>query len=677
MNKNISEEKMNNQSIELKSINTIRLLAADAVQKANSGHPGMPMGMAPVAYMLYKNLLNHNPKNSKWLNRDRFILSGGHGSMLLYSVLHLSGYDVSLEDLKNFRQWGSKTPGHPEYGHTDGVETTSGPLGQGFTNAVGMSVAQKHLAAIFNKAGFKILDHFVYVEAGDGDLMEGISHEAASFAGHNKLGNLILFYDSNKITIDGNISLSSSDDAAKRFEAYNWHVQTVEDANNLEALQNAVQMAKYVIDKPSIIITKSIIGFGSPNKQGNSSSHGAPLGENEIILVKRNFGFPEDEKFYVPTEVTEHFADLINKGADLESKWNDLFEKYSEKYPAEAELFIKVMNGNFGVDWKNLMPKFENYGEAMATRNSSQTVLNAIAPALPTLFGGSADLTPSNNTDVKIWKDFTSETPEGSYIHYGIREFAMAAIMNGMAIYGGVIPYGGTFLVFSDYLRPALRIASLSKIKMIYVFTHDSIGVGEDGPTHQPVEHFAALRSIPGVVFLRPADANETSEAWSYAIAHKGGPVAIALTRQKLTILDRTKYAPANGLHKGGYVIKDVVGTPDLIIMASGSEVEISIKAAEELGNTGIKTRVVSFPSWEVFENQSEEYKNSVLPNEVRARLSVEAGVKFGWEKYVGLDGSSISLEHFGASAPAEKLFEEFGFTVANIVSEGKKITNK
>ena len=668
---------MNNQSIEFKSINTIRLLAAEGVQKANSGHPGMPMGMAPVAYLLYKNLMNHNPKNSKWLNRDRFILSGGHGSMLLYSILHLSGYDVSLEDLKNFRQWGSKTPGHPEFGHTDGVETTSGPLGQGFTNAVGMSVAQKHLAAIFNKDDFKILDHFIYVEAGDGDLMEGISHEAASFAGHNKLDNLILFYDSNKITIDGNISLSNSDDAAKRFEAYNWHVQTVEDANNLEALQNAVQMAKYVVDKPSIIITKSIIGFGSPNKQGTSSSHGAPLGENEIVLVKRNFNFPEDEKFYVPSEVSEHFAELINKGAELESKWNNLFEKYSEKYPAEAELFIKVMNGNFGVDWKNLMPKFENYGEAMATRNSSQTVLNAIAPVLPTLFGGSADLTPSNNTDVKIWKDFTPETPEGSYIRYGIREFAMAAIMNGMSIYGGVIPYGGTFLVFSDYLRPALRIAALSKIKMIYVFTHDSIGVGEDGPTHQPIEHFAALRSIPGVVFIRPADANETAEAWSYAIEHKGGPVAIALTRQKLKILDRTKYASANGLQKGAYVIKDVVGTPDLLILASGSEVEISIKAAEELDNSGIKTRVVSFPSWEVFENQSEEYKNSVLPNEVRARISVEAGVKFGWEKYVGLDGRSISLEHFGASAPAEKLFEEFGFTVANIVSEGKKTTKK
>ena len=668
---------MNNQSIEVKSINTIRLLAAEGVQKANSGHPGMPMGMAPVAYLLYKDIMNHNPKNSKWLNRDRFILSGGHGSMLLYSILHLSGYNISLDDLKNFRQWGSKTPGHPELGRTDGVETTTGPLGQGLANAIGMAVAQKHLAGIFNKDNFKILNHFIYVEAGDGDLMEGLSHEVSSFAGHNKLGNVILFYDCNSITIDGNISLSNSDDAAMRFESYNWHVQIIEDANDLEAIKNAVKSAKIVVDKPTIIITKSVIGFGSPNKQGTSSSHGSPLGENEIILVKRNFGFPEDKKFYIPTEVSKHFAELINKGAELENEWNNLFAKYSTKYPKEASLFIKVMHGDFGESWKNLVPKFENYGDGMATRNSSQTVLNAIAPALPTFFGGSADLTPSNNTDVKGWNDFTPSTREGSYIRYGIREFAMATIMNGMSIYGGVIPYGGTFLVFSDYLRPALRIASLSNVKVIYVFTHDSIGVGEDGPTHQPIEHFAALRSIPGVVFIRPADANETSEAWRYAISHKGSPVAIGLTRQKLTILDRSKYSPANGLQKGGYVIKDANGIPDLLIMASGSEVEISIKAAEELDNAGIKTRVISFPSFEIFEKQSEEYKNFVLPKEIRARLSVEAGVKFGWEKYVGLDGSSISLEHFGASAPAEKLFEEFGFTVANIVSEAKKITGK
>ncbi len=668
---------MENQKIETKSINTIRLLAAEAIQKAKSGHPGLPMGMAPVAYLLYKEVMKHNPRNSKWLNRDRFILSGGHGSMLLYSILHLSGYDISLEDLKNFRQWGSKTPGHPEFGSTDGVETTTGPLGQGLANAIGMAVAQKHLAAIFNKEDYKILDHFIYVEAGDGDLMEGLSHEVASFAGHNKLGNVVLFYDDNKITIDGDISLSNSDDAAKRFEAYNWHVQTVEDGTDLDALNKAVEVAKSVTDKPSIIITKTIIGYGSPNKQGTAAAHGAPLGDDEIVLVKRNFGFPEDEKFFVPTEVKEHFAELIEKGEKLEKEWNELFANYSEKYPEEAKLFTQVMSGDFGDEWKKLVPHFDNYGEGMATRSSSQVALNAVAPALPTLFGGSADLTPSNNTAVKGWKDFTPETPEGSYIRYGIREFAMAAMMNGMAVYGGVLPYGGTFMVFSDYLRPTLRIASLSKLKMIYVFTHDSIGVGEDGPTHQPVEHAAALRSIPGVVFIRPSDANETAQAWKFAIEYNDAPVALALTRQNLTIIDRKKYASEEGVQKGAYVVKDSDGTPDLIIMASGSELEISIKAADELDATGVKTRVVSFPSWEIFEMQSDEYKESVLPNNVRARLSVEAGLQFGWEKYVGLDGSSISIEHFGASGPQAKLFEEYGFTVANIVAKGKKLTAK
>jgi len=665
---------MSNQTIEAKSINTIRLLSAEAIQKANSGHPGLPMGMAPVAYLLFKNIMKHNPKNSKWLNRDRFVLSGGHGSMLLYSILHLSGYDISLDDLKNFRQWESKTPGHPEFGRTDGVETTTGPLGQGLANAIGMAVAQKHLAALFNKDGYKILDHFIYAEAGDGDLMEGLSHEVASFAGHNKLGNMILFYDDNSITIDGDISLSNSDDAAKRFDSYNWHVQTVDDVTDLVALNDAVKAAQSTTDKPSIIITKTLIGHGSPNKQGTAAAHGAPLGDDEIVLVKRAFGFPEDEKFFVPSEVTEHYAELIEKGAKLENDWDELFASYSEKYPEKAKLFTQVLSGDFGEAWKDLIPHFDNYGEGMATRNSSQTVLNAVAPGLPTLFGGSADLTPSNNTAIKGWEDFTPETPEGKYIRYGIREFAMAAMMNGMAIYGGVIPYGGTFMVFSDYLRPTLRIASLSHIKMIYVLTHDSIGVGEDGPTHQPVEHAAALRSIPGVVFLRPADANETAQAWKFAIAHEDGPVALALTRQKLTILDRTEFASEEGVQKGAYIVKDSEGTPDLIIMASGSEVELSIKAAAELDSTGVKVRVVSFPSWEIFDMQSDEYKNSVLPNEVRARLSVEAGIKFGWEKYVGLDGSSISIEQFGASAPQDKLFEEYGFTVANIVAEGKKL---
>ncbi len=668
---------MDYKTIEAKAINTIRLLSAEAIQKANTGHPGLPMGMAPVAYVLFKNIMKHNPKNSKWLNRDRFILSGGHGSMLLYSILHLSGYDISLDDLKNFRQWESKTPGHPEFGKTDGVETTTGPLGQGLANAIGMAVAQKHLAAMFNKDDYKILDHFIYAEAGDGDLMEGLSHEVASYAGHNKLGNMILFYDDNSITIDGDISLSSSDDVTKRFESYSWHVQTVTDVTDLDALNKAVENAQSVTDKPSIIITKTIIGHGSPNKQGTAAAHGAPLGDDEIVLVKRNFGFPEDKKFFVPTEVTEHYAELIEKGAKLENDWNELFASYSKKYPEDAKLFTKVMSGDIGEKWKELIPHFDNYGEGMATRNSSQTALNAVAPALPTLFGGSADLTPSNNTAIKGWEDFTPENPAGKYIRFGIREFAMASMMNGMAIYGGVIPFGGTFMVFSDYFRATLRIAAISHIKMIYVLTHDSIGVGEDGPTHQPVEHAAALRSIPGVVFIRPADANETLQAWKFAIAHKGGPVAIALTRQKLTILDRTKFASENGLQKGAYILKDVEGTPDLIIMASGSEVEISLKAAEELDSTGVKTRVVSFPSWEIFEMQSDEYKNSVLPNEVRARISVEAGLSFGWDKYVGLDGSTISINHYGASAPQDILFKEYGFTVDNIVSKGKKLTNK
>lgn len=668
---------MKEQTIEQLSINTIRLLAVDAIQKANTGHPGMPMGVAPIAYVLFKNIMKHNPKNPKWLNRDRFVLSGGHGSMLLYSILHLSGYDVSLDDLKNFRQWESNTPGHPEYGITSGVETTTGPLGQGFANAVGMAVAQKHLAAIFNKDNFKILDHYIYAEAGDGDLMEGISHEAASFAGHNKLGNVIVFYDDNKITIDGDISLSNSDDAAKRFEAYNWHVQVVEDGNDLAMLTEATNNAKAVTDKPSIIITRTIIGYGSPNKKGTSGIHGSPLGDEEVVLTKRNLGFPEDKFFYVPSEVTEHFSGITDSGKQLEDEWNKMFDEYSSKYPEEAELFVKVMSGDFGDSWKDVLPKFENFGEKMATRNSSQTVLNAIAPELPTLFGGSADLTPSNNTDIKGGKDFSPETPEGGYIRYGIREHAMAGIMNGMAVYGGVIPYGGTFMVFSDYLRPSLRIAAISKVKAIYVFTHDSIGLGEDGPTHQPVEQAAALRTIPGFIYLRPADANETSEAWKLALEHKRSPVGIALTRQKLTILDRNKYASAENVKYGAYIIKDSDGSPDLILLSSGSEVEISINAAEELDSIGIKTRVVNFVSWEIFEMQSDEYKNSVLLTNVKSRISIEAAIKMGWEKYVGFDGDYISLETYGASAPYETLFEKYGFTAENIVAKGKKLVEK
>lgn len=664
-------------SVVLKSINTIRLLAVDAIQKAKSGHPGMPMAIAPVAYLLYSKIMKHNPSNPKWLNRDRFILSGGHGSMLLYSILHLSGYKLSLDELKNFRQWDSLTPGHPEYGKTDGVETTTGPLGQGFTNAIGMAVAQNHLASRFNRENYNIFDHYFYVEVGDGDLMEGISHEAASFAGHNKLDRLIVFYDDNKITIDGSTELSNSDNVRKRFEAYNWHVQQVDDVNDLDALESAVANAKKVKDKPSIIITKSIIGFGSPNKQGTANIHGAPLGDEEIVLTKKNLGFPEVEKFYVPSEVYEHFAPIKERGSKYENEWNQLLDKYSNEYPKERELLDKLMNGDLGSDWIKNLPKFENYGESMATRKASGMVLNAIVSELPALFGGSADLTPSNNTDLKGYADFSPNTPDGRYVRYGIREHAMAGIMNGISIYGGIIPYGGTFLVFSDYLRPSLRLASISEIKPIFVFTHDSIGVGEDGPTHQPVEHFAALRSIPGVVLIRPSDANETAQAWKFAIEHKDSPVALALTRQNLKIVDRNKYASAEGLHKGAYILKDTDNDIELILMASGSEVDLALESADKLGSEGIGVRVVSFPSWEIFEMQSEEYKSSVLPKNVRARISIEAGVSLGWSKYVGLDGETIAIDKYGASAPQNILFEKYGFTIENVIKKAKQILKK
>jgi transketolase len=534
------EIQMSQKDIRDLSINTIRFLAVDGVQKANSGHPGMPMGCAPIAYLLYAKIMNHNPLDPKWVNRDRFVLSAGHGSMLLYSALHLSGYEVSLDDLQNFRQWGSITPGHPEYGLTPGVETTTGPLGQGFANAVGMAAAQEFLAAKFNKDDIKILDNFIYVIAGDGDLMEGVSHESASFAGHNKLGKLIVFYDNNSITIDGSTELSMSDDAQKRFEAYGWFVQSVDDVNDLDKLEAAVKKAQ-ASDKPSLIITSTHIGFGSPNKQDTSSAHGAPLGDEEVAATKKNLGWPEDKFFYIPDEVKKHFGEVKTNGKQKQDEWNKLFEEYSNKYPEDASLFKKVMSGEFGDEWKALLPKFENYGETQATRKSSEKVINSICEKLPTLFGGSADLAASTNTKIKTDKDFSATNRISRNINFGIREFGMAAMLNGMALYGGVIPYGATFLVFSDYLRPAIRLAALSKIKSIYVFTHDSIGLGEDGPTHQPIEHLASLRAIPGLVVIRPADANETTYAWKAALEHTGSPVAIVLTRQGLPRKDWTK----------------------------------------------------------------------------------------------------------------------------------------
>ena len=658
-------------------INAIRFLAVDGVQKANSGHPGMPMGCAPIAYLLYTKIMNHNPSNPKWINRDRFVLSAGHGSMLLYSTLHLCGYDISLEDLKNFRQWKSITPGHPEYGLTPGVETTTGPLGQGITNAIGMAVANAFIADKFNKDDIELFDHKIYVIASDGDLMEGVSHEAASFAGHNKLDSLIVFYDDNKITIDGSLSLSMSENVANRFEGYGWYVQTVEDVNNISELEKAVENARANRKSPSLIITKTHIGFGSPNKQDTAAAHGSPLGEDEVKLSKKNLGWPDDKTFYIPENVTKFFSDIKPKGIKQEEEWNKKFETYKKKYPAEADIITDIFNGKFGDDWIKKLPAFEKWSDKIATRSASGKVLNSIAPSLPTLIGGSADLTPSNNTLAEGFKNFSAENHSGNYIRFGIREHAMAGIMNGMALYGGVIPYGGTFLVFSDYLRPAIRLASLSGIKPIYVFTHDSIGLGEDGPTHQPVEHIASLRAIPGVVVIRPADANETVYAWKAALQHSSSPVALILTRQKLPVIDRSKYNSAEGLLKGAYVIKDTDKIPDLILIATGSEVSLALDAAEKMKLDNIKCRVVSMPSWELFEKQSNDYKESVLPVKVKARISIETGVKFGWERYTGGEGKSISIEKFGASAPYQTIFENYGFTADNIIAEAKDLISK
>ncbi|MGE5431735.1 MAG: transketolase [Syntrophomonadaceae bacterium] len=658
-------------------INTIRFLAVDAVQKANSGHPGMPMGCAPIAYRLFTKYMRYNPANPKWFNRDKFVLSAGHGSMLLYSMLYLTGYDLSMEDLKNFRQWDSITPGHPEAILTPGVETTTGPLGQGITNAVGMAVAQEFLAATFNKNELPLLDHYIYVIASDGDMMEGVSHEASSFAGHQKLGKLIVFYDDNNISIDGSTNLAFTEDVGKRYEAYGWHVQRLENVNDLQAMDKAIENAQKEKNRPSFIVTKTHIGFGSPNKQDTSSAHGSPLGADEVKLTKKNLGWPEDKTFYVPEEVAKFFSQFKDKGHKLEADWEKQFEIYCEKYPEEGKLFNDVMTGNFGDKWQSKLPKFAVEPKGMATRSASGKVLNAIASSIPTLIGGSADLAPSNNTELKGYPAFSPEHREGRNFHFGVREHGMAGMLNGMAIYGGVIPYGGTFLVFSDYLRPAIRLGALSGLRPIYIFTHDSIGLGEDGPTHQAVEHLAALRTIPEVVVIRPADANETSYAWRAAIEHSKSPVALILTRQNLPVIDQEKYHSAEGLLKGAYVLRDTNGTPDMILMASGSEVQHIVAAAEELEAQGIKARCVSFPSWELFDVQSEEYKNSVLIPEVKARLSVEAGVKMGWEKYVGQYGECVSIERFGMSAPGEIVMEKFGFTAGNVAKRAKELLKK
>ncbi len=665
---------MQNSTLDDLCINTIRFLAVDGVQKANSGHPGMPMGAAPMAYVLWTKFLHHSPRNPGWPDRDRFVLSAGHGSMLIYSMLHLTGYDLSLDDIKDFRQWQSKTPGHPEYGDTPGVEMTTGPLGQGFASGVGMAIAEAHLAARFNKSGHEIVNHYTYGIVSDGDLMEGISHEAASLAGHLKLGKLIYLYDDNHISIEGKTDIAFTEDRLKRFEAYGWHVQQVEDGNDLTAIENALTAAREETGKPSLIGVRTHIGFGSPNRQDTAKAHGEPLGDEEIKLTKENLDWPQEPLFYIPTEVAEHFSQSIDRGLDLEQQWTDSFRAYSSDHPELAENFEKPLKGELPPGWDKDVPGFPADPKGKATRVSSGLVLNSIAKNVAALIGGSADLAPSNKTMI----DNEDSLQEGSFdqrnIHFGVRELGMTAVLNGMALHGGLIPYGGTFMVFADYMRPAIRLACLMKQHVIYVLTHDSIGLGEDGPTHQPIEHLASLRVMPNMTVIRPADANETAEAWKAAMTNNKGPTVLALTRQSVPTFDRSVVAPAANLQKGAYILKDTdKDVPDALLLATGSEVHLALNAAETLAQEGIAARVISMPCWELFEDQPEDYKKSVLPAEVPTRVAIEAGATQGWHKYVGSSGEVIGLDHFGASAPISDLFTHFGITAEAVVTAVKK----
>lgn len=663
---------MNTKELDQLCVNTIRTLSMDGVQKANSGHPGMPMGMADVAYVLWTQYLKHNPKNSKWLDRDRFVLSAGHGSMLLYSLLHLSGYDVSLDDIKNFRQWGSITPGHPEVGHTDGVETTTGPLGQGFANGVGMAMAEEFLAAHFNESDNKVVDHYTYAIVSDGDLMEGVTQEAASLAGHLKLGKLIYLYDDNDITIDGSTDLAFTEDVLKRFDAYGWHVTRI-DGHNHDEIKKAIEEAHKVTDKPSLISCKTKIGFGSPNKEGSSSSHGSPLGEEEIVLTKKKLGWEYEEKFFIPEEALNQFRKSVEKGAELEKQWHQKCDTYNAANPEKAAEFNKWF-ADLDVNWDTVLPKFKADPSGMATRKASGEVLKAVTAAIPNMLGGSADLSPSNNTHAGQ-EAFNAENYGGKYVHYGIREHAMGSIMNGIKLHGGVIPYGGTFLIFSDYCRPAIRLAALSKVPNIFVFTHDSIGLGEDGPTHQPIEQVPSLRTLPNHYTLRPADANETAYCWKIALESKETPSSLALTRQNLPTYERTEANSAALTEKGAYILFDSdKQVPDAILMASGSEVEIIVQAKEQLKAKGIDARVVSMPCWELFRKQPDAYKQTVFPPEVTARIAVEAASPFGWSEWTGDKGRVIALDHFGASAPYQTIYKEFGLTPENVVSQALEL---
>jgi transketolase len=667
-------------------INTIRTLSLDAVQKAESGHPGLPLGAAPMAYVLWTRFLRHNPKNPKWENRDRFLLSAGHGSMLLYSLLHLTGYDLPLDELKNFRQFGSKTPGHPEYGMTPGVEITTGPLGQGFANGVGMAMGAAHLAARFNKEEFPLIDHHVYAIVSDGDLMEGVASEAASLAGHLKLGKLIYLYDDNQVTIEGFTNLAFSENVPQRFEAYGWHTITVTDGNDLDAIEAAIREAQSVGTKPSLISVKTTIGFGMPTA-GTRKAHSDAPGEEAVRETKRHLGWPEDKVFYIPDEALAHFREAVERGSQQETEWTALVDKYAQKNPELGALWRSTMKAELPDGWEKHLPKFED-AKPVATRVASGEVINALSPHLPMLIGGSADLGVSNNTDIKGGGDFEAGKYDGRIFHFGVREHAMGSTLTGISLNGGLIPYGGTFMTFSDYMRPAIRLAALSEVQVIYVFTHDSIGLGEDGPTHQPVEHLAALRAIPHLYVIRPADPAEVSEAWRIAILRRNAPTALALTRQKVPVIDRTRFAAAEGARRGAYILAEAESassnskqtenaagaSPRLILLATGSEVSLALEAREKLQAEGIPTRVVSMPCWELFEEQPDDYRDEIVPPSVTARLGIEAGVRQGWDRYVGPMGDVVCLDRFGASAPGDVVMRELGFNVDNVLQRARAL---
>ncbi|OAB39250.1 transketolase [Paenibacillus macquariensis subsp. defensor] len=670
--------KEENNTIDNLSITTIRTLAIDAIEKANSGHPGMPMGSAPMGYQLFAKTMNHNPDQPTWINRDRFVLSAGHGSMLLYSLLHLSGYDLPMEELKNFRQWGSLTPGHPEYGHTAGVDATTGPLGQGIGMAVGMAMAEAQLAATYNKDNYNVVDHFTYAICGDGDLMEGISSESASLAAHLKLGKLITLYDSNDISLDGKLNLSFSENVQKRFEAYGWQVLRVEDGNDLPAIEKAIKEAQADTNRPTLIEVKTVIGYGSPNKQGkggHGGTHGSPLGAEEAKLTKEAYKWVYEEDFYVPQEVREHFAKVKEHGIATYQAWEEQFAKYKNAYPELAAQFESAISEKLPEGWDKDLPKYTTEDKAVSTRVASGSALNGLVGNVPQLLGGSADLESSTMTHLNGLASFTSESYDGRNVYYGVREFAMAAAMNGIALHKGLKIFGGTFFVFTDYLRPAVRLAAIMGLPVTYVLTHDSIAVGEDGPTHEPIEQLASLRIIPGLTVIRPADANETSAAWAYTVENTSNPVALVLTRQNLPILAASVDGAREGIKRGAYVVADAKnGKPVAQILATGSEVQLAVRAQEELAKDGIEVRVISMPSWDLFEKQDKAYKESVILPEVKARLAVEMAYPLGWEKYVGDQGDILGISTFGASAPGDRVMKEYGFTVENVVSRVKAL---